>query len=108
MIITPPANSGDIIVLKLITSEEIITKVVEINQDYIKISKPIVLSVADHPFSKENGLVPMPWSIIVDENVIFEIKRDKVIFIAKPRKEIINMYMQITSNIVLPKEGLLK
>lgn len=108
MIITPPANAGDIIVLKLITSEELITKVVEINQDHIKISKPIVLSIAGNPLSKESGLVPMPWSITIDENVNLEIKRDKIIFIAKPRKEIINMYLQITSNIVLPKEGILK
>lgn len=108
MIITPPANVGDIVVLKLITSEELIAKVVELNQDIIKISKPVVLSLAGNPLSKESGLIPMPWSIAVDENVNLEIKRDKIIFIAKARKEIINMYLQITSNIVLPKEGLLK
>lgn len=102
MIITPPANAGDIVVLKLVTSEELITKLVELNHDTIKISKPVVLSLASDPHLKESGLIPMPWTIAVEENANLEIRRDKIIFIAKARKEIVNMYLQITSNIVLP------
>lgn len=100
MLLTSPLKPGDVVTIKFVSSEEVIAKVVEINDNVIKISKPIVLTLAGNPLT-ESGLVPLPWSFSVDD-VPLEIRREKIIFMAKSRKEIVNMYMRITSNLIMP------
>lgn len=108
MIFNKNFNMGDIVVIKLISSEEIICKLLELTENYVKISKPITLNFTGNPISKEGGLIPLPWSLSIEENANIELKKDCIMFISKPRKEIQSMYLQITSNIVLPREGILK
>lgn len=100
MLITSPLKPGDIVTIKFVSSEEVIAKIVEISDNAVKISKPIVLTLAGNPLM-EGGLVPLPWSFSVDD-IPLEIKKDKIVFMAKSRKEIVNMYMRITSNLIMP------
>lgn len=108
MLISPPIKTGDVVVMKLITSEEIICKIVESSSNDYKISKPMTLTLANNPVAKEAGLLPMPWSFLIEEETVLTINKDKIIFLTRPRKEISNMYLQLTSNIVIPQESSLK
>lgn len=103
MLISSSIKPGDVVTIKLVSSEEVIAKVVEINENMVKISKPVVLTLTGNPLT-ESGLIPLPWSFSV-EDLPLEIGKDKIVFIARSRKDVVNMYMRITTNIIMPGSG---
>lgn len=97
MLIEKPLEAGGIVAVKLISGEEILATVQEINTTYIKISKPLTLVLTGHG---GQGMVAMaPFVLGMDEDARLTIELSKVITYSRARSDAAAQYRQLTSNI---------
>jgi len=88
-------------VVKLITSEEFIAEVESISDGTLNVKNPIRL------IPMEKSVMPLPLSLLVDENEVINISIAKTIYVAKPAEHIENMYRQTVGGIVIPPKKLI-
>lgn len=92
-------------VFKVITGEEIIAEVVDVVElDYqytIKNALMLLMQQTDKGF----GVAVVPWGNHVDGNIVLE--SDKLIYVAAPRKELVEMYEKAFSPLALPTKSLI-
>lgn len=86
-------KSGDIVTMKLVTGEEIITKFVQGTDSLYKISKPLVLSVTSQ------GVAMTPFLFTADITGEIDISKSVVVAIAKTEKNTTNQYIKGTTGI---------
>lgn len=98
-------KKNDILAGKLVSGEEIVAKVVEINNTTVKITKPLAISLMQHPSHREPVVAPVPWTLATPDDAILEMNRNHFLFITKARPEILNSYMQATTGLQLPGKG---
>ena len=91
---------NDIIVMKLITGEEIITKVTADDGNVISIKSPLTLLLVGQQGG--HGAVAMtPFMLGINESDVLDINRSMIITARKPRQDAVNMYMQHTSGLTV-------
>lgn len=95
MLIDKGIASGDVVSMKLITGEEIITKLVEETSTEFKVSKPLVLSVGQQGM----GMIPMMFT--VDPEKDLKILKSSVVVISNTDKQFANQYLQGTTGIAM-------
>jgi hypothetical protein len=98
-------KKNDIFAAKLVSGEEIVGRIVEIDHKTVKLTKPLAISLMAHPQHREPVVAPVPWTLATDDNDVLEINRDHFLFITKARAEILNSYMQATSSLQIPSKG---
>ena len=96
--------AGSIVVMKLITGEEVIAKLIN-DTDGLFVSKPIAIGMT------QNGLALMPFMMGIADDASMRFSMDKVVTYLEARKEVKDAYIQNTTGIVpaggVP-EGILK
>ena len=95
MLITKGVAVGEVITLKLVTSEELVGKLVEETDAYFVIERPLTLVMS------AQGLGLQPWLFTVDANKPAKINKDKVLVVAATLKEMADNYLSGTSGIAL-------
>ena len=95
MIITKGIAVNEIVTLKIVTGEELIGKLTEINDDSYSIHRPLVLVMSG------NGLGLQPWAFTADTNKSFKLGKDKVIMIAETIKDMRDQYIEGTTGLKL-------
>lgn len=95
MLITKGVSVGEVITLKLVTSEELVGKLVEETSEHYVIERPLTLVMS------AQGLGLQPWLFTVDANKPAKINKDKVLVVASTLKEMADNYLQGTSGIAL-------
>lgn len=95
MLIDKGITSGDVVSMKLITGEEIITKLIEETATEFKVSKPLVLSVGQQGM----GMIPMMFT--VDPEKDLKILKSSVVVISNTDKQFANQYLQGTTGIAM-------
>lgn len=95
MLIDKGIISGDVVSMKLITGEEIITKLIEETATEFKVSKPLVLSVGQQGM----GMIPMMFT--VDPEKDLKILKSSVVVISNTDKQFANQYLQGTTGIAM-------
>jgi hypothetical protein len=95
MIITKGIAVGEVVTLKIVTGEELIGKLTEINEDYYMIHRPLVLVMS------QQGLGLQQWTFTANTDKSFKISKDKVIMIADTVKEMSTQYLSGTTGITL-------
>ena len=95
MLITKGVAVGEVITLKLVTSEELVGKLVEETSEHYVIERPLTLVMS------AQGLGLQPWLFTVDANKPAKINKDKVLVVASTLKEMADNYLSGTTGIAL-------
>ena len=94
-------------IVKLITGEEIIAKVLPSSGLIVKIENPVRIVVMPNKLDPKTPNVGLaPWAEFSDEK-IFELDKSHVLCIMTPVKEFVSQYNSIFGGLVLPNSGLI-
>lgn len=94
MLIQKGFSSGDVISLKLINGDEIIARFEEETDAYIKISKPLAITIG------AQGLGMIPW-MFLGETDTFKLKNEHIFAAVVAKKDAADQYLQGTTGIAL-------
>ena len=103
MLSVQPFKTGDVVVIKLMTGEEIITKLVEPDITAYSISRPLVFTM--HPQTGQPALIPWLMSLNPKDPKPVVINKSAVVGMTMPAKEIADSYTQATTGIVTAPPG---
>jgi hypothetical protein len=95
MLIDKGASVGEVVTLKLVTSEELVGKMIEETDTHYVIERPLTLVVSG------KGLGLQPWLFTVNDQKPVKIPKEKVIIVAATLKEMSDNYLSGTSGIAL-------
>lgn len=95
MLISKGIATGEVVTFKLVTSEELIGKLVEETDTQYVVDRPLTLVMS------AKGLGLQPWLFTVDMEKAIRIPKDKVLVVASTLKEMSDNYLQGTSGIAL-------
>ncbi len=106
MLIQQPIKDGDIIAIKTTAGEELLATLKTMNDNSFIVSKPANVAVAEG----QNDQVAVdfhPSMFSMDINNTVEIIKASVFMVTKPRKELLDAYIQSTSGIKKAPAGIL-
>jgi hypothetical protein len=95
MLINKGVVSGEVVTIKLMSGDEIITKLIEDTPTGYKISKPSMITVTPQGL----GLVPYVFTISPETEII--ISKQAVVAVAATEKQFADQYIQNTTGIRL-------
>lgn len=94
MLIDKGFTSGDIVSLKLVNGDEIVTRFEEETTDTVKISRPLAVTISSQ------GLGMIPW-MFLGETESYTLKKEHVFAMVKTKEDAAMQYMQGTTGIQL-------
>tara|TARA_R110000868_G_scaffold35933_2_gene128148 strand:+ start:3173 stop:3463 length:291 start_codon:yes stop_codon:yes gene_type:complete len=95
MLIEVPYRDGDTISFKTVAGEEVIARLVQKEENSMKVRKPMALTM-----NKDGlGLVPFMFTVSKDSDVVINLTT--VVFIAKTEKGMADQYIESTTSIKL-------
>ncbi len=98
----------NVMIVKLITGEDLIAKVLPSSSEVVKVENPVRIVVMPNKIDPKTPNVGLaPWAEFSDEKV-FHLDKSHVLCIMTPVKEFVNQYNSIFGGLVLPNSGLLK
>lgn len=86
-------------VFKLVTGEEIITKVTKEDEKNYTIEKPLQMAMT------QRGLQFAPVAMMMDPDKSIELSKEKIVFQGPPVSELENQYESATTGIALPQKS---
>jgi hypothetical protein len=95
MLIDKGVTAGEVVTVKLINGDELLTRLVEEKDTHYTVSKPMLLTV------NQQGIGMMPYMFTVDPDKDIKINRALVIVIANAEKTFANQYLEGTTGIKL-------
>jgi hypothetical protein len=95
MLITKGVAIGEVVTLKLVTSEELIGKLTEETDTHYGIERPLTLVMS------QQGLGLQPWLFTVNTDKTIKIPKDKIMVIDATMAEMAKNYLSGTSGIAL-------
>jgi hypothetical protein len=95
MLIDKGATIGEVVTLKLVTSEELVGKFIEETATHYVIERPLTLVMS------AKGLGLQPWLFTVNDQKPVKIPKEKVIIIAATLDDMSKNYLSGTSGIAL-------
>ena len=106
MLIEKNTELNDIVVIKLVTQEELIAKVVAMDQDKIVIQKPMSLTVGMDERTGRPGIQMLPFFLLgADADARISIKNIHIVAQVQANKDIKSNYMSATSSLAIPASG---
>lgn len=93
MLISKPFAKDDLLSIKLVTGEEVITRLVDDRSDAYVINRPVTLV----PTAQGTAMVPYLMTADVDSDITLD--KSKVIVAALSKKELSASYIQVTTGI---------
>jgi hypothetical protein len=94
MLISKGASVGEVVSIKLISGEEIIARLEEENTDYIKVSRPLTVSLGPQGL----GMIPF---VFLAQNDTMRLNMNHVMVLAAAKKDAADQYIQGTTGIAL-------
>ena len=95
MLIDKGVSVGEVVTLKLTSGEELIAKLVEDTDTSLKLSKPLVLTMA------QQGLGMAPYLFTVDPDKEVKINKSTVVVMEASAKTFADQYIQGTTGIAM-------
>lgn len=94
-------------ILKLITGEELLAKVLPSSADLVKMENPVRIVIMPNKLDPKTPNVGFaPWAEFSDDK-IFEIDKSHVVAIITPISQFVTQYSSMFSGLVLPTSNLL-
>lgn len=100
----PAFRANDVVTIKLVTGEEIVTRLGEPESTSFTISRPLVFTV--NPQSGQAMLIPWLMSVEAKDPTPIVLYKTSIVSMTKPVKQIADHYTQATSGIVAAPAGL--
>jgi len=94
MLIQKPIAAGDVVSIKLINGDELITRFEDDTTDTVTINRPLALTMG------AQGLGMIPWMFLGDKDTL-TLKKYHIICIVPSKKDASDQYMQGTTGIAL-------
>jgi hypothetical protein len=94
MLINKGVSVGETVSIKLISGEEIIARLEEDTVDYVKINRPLLVSLGPQGL----GMIPF---VFLAQNENMKIKYDHIITLNPAKKDAADQYIQGTTGIAL-------
>jgi hypothetical protein len=101
-------SAGDIVTFKLVTTEEIIAKVVAVNETTISIEKPLLLQLSMDPTSGQPSVQMLPFWVLSAETPKLDLQKSHIMVMAVSNDGAKKGYMQNTSSLIMPGTGTIK
>lgn len=95
MLIDKGVSAGDVVTIKLTSGEELITKLVEEQSNYYRVSKPMTIAATP------NGLGLIPYIITINLDKEVKIAKNNIAVIEETNKQFMTQYIESTTNIKL-------
>lgn len=100
-------QEGDLVTIKIVSGEEILTRLEKITEDGYEVRKPLVMNLVQVPGSTtQAGVVFVPFLISGDERETVFLEKRNIIAITKPNKEAQRGYLKNTTGLDIPGDGL--
>jgi hypothetical protein len=93
---------GNVVVLKLISGEEVIAKIDAVQDDVLMLYRPCALGMT------QNGPSLNKWVVFADKDLPVPLKQSVLLTHATPDAEVRSHYETVTSNIVKASADILK
>jgi len=94
MLINKGFSNGDIVSIKILNGDEIVTRFESEDTDTVTISRPLALTM------NGQGLGMIPWVFLGEADKV-TLKKDHVFFIVPTKKDAAHQYMEGTTGIAL-------
>lgn len=94
MLITKGVTAGEVVSIKLISGEELIAKLEEETSDYIKINRPLLVSLGPQ------GLGMIPFVFLANSDTL-KLNMNHVMVLSTSKKDAADQYIQGTTGIAL-------
>lgn len=94
MLINKGAAIGEVVSVKLISGEEIIARLEEETTDYIKVSRPLTVSLGPQGL----GMIPF---VFLAQNENMKLNMSHVMVLSAAKKDAADQYIQGTTGIAL-------
>jgi hypothetical protein len=94
MLIQKPISSGDVVSIKLVNGDEIITRYEGEDDRGVTINRPLALTMAS------GGLGMIPWVFLSDKETM-KLKHEHIFVMVPTKKDAADQYMQGTTGIAL-------
>ena len=95
MLIDKGVTEGEVVTIKLTSGEELVAKLVEDGPVFLKLSRPLVLSMSPQGI----GMVPYLFTVNPDKDI--KLKKSTVTVIEASDKQFADQYLQGTTGIKL-------
>jgi hypothetical protein len=95
MIIDKGVSPGEVVTIKLTSGEELVANLVEEHANYIKVSKPRVLT------SAQGGIGLAPYLFTVDPDKTIKIAAATVVVLEPTEKESASSYTKATTGLIV-------
>jgi hypothetical protein len=95
MIIDKGVSVGEVVTIKLTSGEELVASLVEEHSNYIKVSKPRVLT------SAQGGIGLAPYLFTVDPDKTIKIAIATVVVLEATEKESASSYTKATTGLII-------
>lgn len=103
MLINKSFVQGDIVSIKLISHEEIVTKFVSDDSTHVTISRPLILNLTVAERSDRPALQMFPFFMLgADEDITVSLRKEHIIAMVKSREDVKNGYIQNTTGLMMP------
>lgn len=99
--------TADIKIVKLITGEELLAKILPSSIDILKMENPVRIVVIPNKIDPKTPNVGFaPWAEFSDDKV-FEVDKRHVLTVISPIKEFINQYNTMFGKLIVPNSNLI-
>lgn len=99
--------TADIKIVKLITGEELLAKILPSSIDILKMENPVRIIVIPNKIDPKTPNVGFaPWAEFSDDKV-FEVDKRHVLTVISPIKEFINQYNTMFGKLIVPNSNLI-
>jgi DhnA family fructose-bisphosphate aldolase class Ia len=95
MLIDKGVTAGEVVTIKLTSGEELVAKLVEDGPLFLKLSKPLVLSMSPQGV----GMVPYLFTVSPDKEI--KVNKSTVVVLEASDKQFADQYLQGTTGIKL-------
>jgi hypothetical protein len=94
--------AGDIVTFKLVTTEEIIAKVVSLNDTTVTIEKPLLLQLSMDQASGQPSVQMLPFWVLSAETPKLDLQKSHIMVMALSNDGAKKGYLQNTSGLIIP------
>lgn len=103
MLIEKTANVGDIVSLKLVTAEEIVAKVTDIDSNTVTIQKPLVLNLTVDERSGRPGIQMYPIFMLgANQDSKIALAKIHILAMVLATDDVKKSYISATSGLAIP------
>jgi hypothetical protein len=103
MLLATEIKTNDIVTMKLITGDEVIAKVVNVDSLTIVVTKPLTMGIARDPRNGQPGIQMAPfWMLGADNEQKFPISKNNIVCMVKASSDAVKGYTAHTSGLAIP------